>query len=228
MQQLKTQIQHMKKPERKPERWMSQGILSLSHSSSFIKPEIGTVLNPMSKPRGRNKWGNHIQIKEQPNNNEQQTITLHLPQAYHDARSVTMQEEQISTNAASPARKLEHTARVCCSPLLLVLSCLAWTIHFSSTDHDFLSTNLTLFSMMTTFFSFLSAVLHLWIAILRPVMQSVSMNVAISLFIRLGHVEGLGEEGWHDAVFVVCFSPFACALRTLFVAPIPLHRLFSW
>ncbi len=114
--------------------------------------------------------------------------------------------------------------------LLLVLSCLVLheRYNFSSTDHDFLSTNLTLFSMMTTFFSFLSAVLHLWIAILRPVMQSVSMNVAISLFIRLGHVEGLGEEGWHDAVFVVCFSPFACALRTLFVAPIPSHRLFSW
>jgi hypothetical protein len=64
---------------------------------------------------------------------------------------------------------------------------------------------------------------------LRPVMQSVSMNVAISLFICLGHVEGLGEEGWHDAVFVCClFLSLACALRTLFVAPIPSHRLFSW
>jgi hypothetical protein len=59
-------------------------------------------------------------------------------------------------------------------------------------------------------------------------MQSVSMNVAISLFIRLGHVEGLGEKGWHDAVFVCLFLSLACALRTLFVAPIPSHRLFSW
>jgi hypothetical protein len=57
---------------------------------------------------------------------------------------------------------------------------------------------------------------------------------AISLFIRLGHVEGLGGVGGRRmgrrCVCLVCclFLSLACALRTLFVAPIPSHRLFSW
>ncbi len=58
---------------------------------------------------------------------------------------------------------------------------------------------------------------------------------AISLFIRLGHVEGLGGGGGRRmgrrgvCLFVCClFLSLACALRMLFVAPIPSHRLFSW
>jgi len=56
---------------------------------------------------------------------------------------------------------------------------------------------------------------------------------AISLFIRLGYVEGLGGGGEKDGttlcLFVCClFLSLARALRPLFVAPIPPHRLFSW
>lgn len=129
-----------------------------------------------------------------------------------------------------PQQESSNTLLVCVAPPTArpLLPCLAWTIQLFIHGPWFSVHELNAILDDDYFFSFLSAVLHLWIAILRPVMQSVSMNVAISLFIRLGHVEGLGEEGWHDAVFVVCFSPFACALRTLFVAPIPLHRLFSW
>ncbi len=56
----------------------------------------------------------------------------------------------------------------------------------------------------------------------------------ISLFIRLGHVEGLGgggekKDGTTLCLFVCClFLSLACALRMHFVAPIPSHRLFSW
>jgi hypothetical protein len=72
--------------------------------------------------------------------------------------------------------------------------------------------------MMTTFFSFLSAVLHLWIAILRQVMESVrwTCDFIIHPFRAYGGAWGGGakKDGTTLCLFCLLFVSFPCVRAT--------------
>lgn len=206
-------------------------VFSLSHSSSFIKPENRYRPQPYVEAK-RKKTNEETTFKSKSN-----PITMSSRRSLFVFHKLTMMldpwqcKRNRSQQTLLPQQESSNTLLVCvaASTARPLLPCLAWTIQlfihgpwFSVHELNAILDDDYDFQFPVCIFSSVNR--HIETGNAKRIDER--CNFIIHPFRACGG--GLGAEGWHDAVFVCLFLSLACALRTLFVSPIPSHRLFSW